>query len=88
MKAAFWVAGLVLLNGCAPFRSDPTGCEAAADRDPDVSRFQAIAASSPQYIRDHEEDFKIARASALRKCQQQRGIVAPGGGVEPYRRPK
>ena len=81
------VAALLMLNGCILFRSDPTGCEAVADRDPAVADYQAKAASAPQYIGNHLDDYRIARLRAVQKCERERGVIPPGGGVAPYRAP-
>ena len=82
------LAAMLVLNGCALFRSDPTGCEAVADRDPAVRDYQSKEASFNGYIRNHEDDYRIARLLAVQKCERERGLIPQGGGVAPYRAPR
>ena len=87
MRSALLLA-LLALNGCILFRSDPTGCQAVADRDPAVRDFEAKNASFTAYIRNHEDDYKEARRLAVLKCERERGIIPQGGGVQPVRVPR
>lgn len=81
-------AMLPLLGGCVLFRADPTGCEAVADRDPIVKEFLAKGAGTLEYLRNHDDEYKLARNAALQRCERDRGVIPAGGGVEPYKRPK
>ena len=76
------------LGGCALVRRDPSGCEAVADRDPAVKDYEAKEAGFNGYIRNHIDDYREARRLAVLKCERERGVIPPGGGVQPYRAPK
>lgn len=82
------LAALLLLGGCAIFRKDPTGCERVADVDPAVRDYTAKEASFNGYIRNHLDDYQEARRQAVLKCERDKGLIPPGGGVQPYRTPK
>ena len=88
MRTALLLTALLLLDGCVLFRKDPTGCEAVADRDPAVVDYEAKNASTDNYIRNHYDDYRLARLAAVQKCERERGIIPPGGGVQPYRAPR
>ena len=82
------LAAALLLNGCVLFRSDPTGCERVADNDPAVRDYESKEASFNGYIRNHLDDYRIARLIAVQKCERERGMIPQGGGVQPYRAPR
>ena len=85
LRAAALVA---LIGGCTLFRSDPTGCEAVADHDPAVEDYIAKGAGNQEYLRNHKEDYDLARLRAVQACERGRGIIRPGGGVEVGRTPR
>ncbi len=83
------LAVALLAAGCGPVRLDqapvadyPAQCEAQVYADPRVKDLLMKTAGSDTFARQHEDELKFAKVDAAHRCAQQRGLTAPGGGVE------
>jgi hypothetical protein len=66
----------------APAANYPQQCEDAVYADPTVKQLLAASAGSPTFARQEAERLRYAKLDAARRCEQQRGLVPSGGGVE------
>lgn len=60
----------------------PAVCEDQVYQDPVVKDLIAKSAGSETYRLAHVDQLKYAKMDAARRCEQQKGLVPPGGGVE------
>ncbi len=83
------LAVALLAAGCSPIKLDqapvadyPVQCEAQVYADPKVKDLLMKSTGSDTFARQHEDELKYAKVDAAHRCAQQRGLTAPGGGVE------
>ncbi len=89
MRHLSW-ALLLACTACAATPSTPLSPEAAACQegvynDPAVKELIEIGAGSQYFMNEHQQDLRVAKADAMLRCLQSRGLAPLGGGVE---RPK
>ena len=82
------VVALAALSGCgghldtAPAASYPSVCEEQVYADPKVKDLIIRGMGSDNLRRNTEDQLQAAKMDAAHRCMQQKGLTAPGGGVE------
>ncbi len=66
----------------APAAAIPEQCSAQVYADPAVKALIMKGAGSESFLRQHQDELKYAKLDAAHRCMQQKGLSAPGGGVE------
>ena len=86
MRTLFVLPALLALTACeidkAPYAAIPAVCEDQVYADPVVKDLILKGSGSDQYRADHVEQLKYAKIDAAHRCMQQKGLLAPGGGVQ------
>ena len=90
MRAGWALVGLVGLAACNAYDASPTVaipkvCEGQVDADPLVKSLTIKGLGSDNLRLNTENQLRYARIDAAHRCMQQKGLVAPGGGVERQR---
>jgi hypothetical protein len=79
---------LLALAACGPSRPDPLDapipavCEDQVYADPVVKDLIMKGAGTEYFRINHVNQLKAAKQDASLRCQQQKGLAPPGGGVE------
>ncbi len=82
------ITTLAALSGCggrfdtAPAASYPSVCEEQVYADPKVKDLILRGMGSDNLRRNTEDQLQAAKMDAAHRCMQQKGLTAPGGGVE------
>ncbi len=63
----------------------PPGCERAADDDPAVRELTMKMAGASWWRHNYQDEMIALRREALLRCLRQKGLIQPGGGVEPVK---
>ena len=89
MKAFLGLPLLLAVAACGKFDTAPSTptpipavCEDQVYADPVVKDLIMKGAGSDSYRESHIDQLKYAKVDAARRCQQQKGLIPPGGGVE------